>query len=522
MVPGKTYRPEDFLEIAWRRKWWLAVPFILIASGTFLYTKQLPELYRSSTTVMVLPQRVPETYVRATVRQSIEDRLNSMRTQIMSRTRLEAIITDLDLYPEQRRSGALMEDIVEQMRRDIGIETLRNDTFRVSFVSRVPQTAMHVTERLAQLFIDENLRQREALAQGANQFIGSQLEEARQRLIEHEKRLEDYRRLHAGELPDQLDANLTAISSTQMQLQNVVEAQHRDRDRRQVVQRMITEITDPLSGPQGLSLLSMDVGGPLPAGSVAQQLDAARRALDVALVRLKPTHPDVLRLERIIADLEKKAEQEAERAPLSVAGQLSPGDQAKAERLSELEMELASLDKQIAERSVEERRLRGRLGEYQQRADAAPTRETELIELTRDYTTIQQLYRNLLQKSQEVKMSADLESRQIGEQFRIIDPARVPQRPFSPNRPRLNGIGAIIGLAVGLFFVGLLEYRDTSLKTDEDVLVALSLPVLALVPTLTTAAERLRRRKIRVALAAGSAVLVFLVVAVAAVLALRA
>ena len=131
----------------------------------------------------------------------------------------------------------------------------------------------------------------------------------------------------------------------------------------------------------------------------------------------------------------------------------------------------------------------------------------------RDYDTLQKLYTELLSKSEDSKMAANLESRQIGEQFRILDPARVPQRPFSPNRPRLDALGALVGLAIGFALAVVLEYRDTSLKTDDDVLTALTMPVLAMIPMMTTRADIRRRHRLR--LAAGLAAMV-LAVAVAA------
>jgi hypothetical protein len=150
---------------------------------------------------------------------------------------------------------------------------------------------------------------------------------------------------------------------------------------------------------------------------------------------------------------------------------------------------------------------------YQARAAAAPERESELTELMRDYDTLQKLYTELLSKSEDSKMAANLESRQIGEQFRILDPARVPQRPFSPNRPRLDAVGALLGFALGLALAVVLEYRDTSLKTDDDVLTALTMPVLAMIPMMMTRADVRRRHRLR--LAAGFAAVV-LAVAVAA------
>ena len=161
--------------------------------GTVVVAHYLPNRYRSETVILVVPQQVPESYVRSTVTSRIEDRLQSISQQILSRTRLERIIQDFNLYERERQMG-IMEDVVERMRtRDIRVDTLKGDAFRIAFIGDNPMTVMRVTDRLASHFIDENLRDREILAQGTSQFLTVQLEDARRRLIEQEKKLEAYR-----------------------------------------------------------------------------------------------------------------------------------------------------------------------------------------------------------------------------------------------------------------------------------------------------------------------------------------
>ena len=241
MLPGKAYKPEDILQILQRRIWILLVPFAVISAAVATWVHFLPDQYRSETVVLVVPQRISEAYVRPTVTGRIEDRLQSLAQQIMSRTRLERIIQDFNLYADDRKTG-IMEDVVEQMRRDITLGVVRGDAFRISYQGDNPRTVMRVAERLAALFIEENLRDREVLAEGTNQFLEAQLEDARRRLVEHEKKLEDYRRAHAGQLPSQLDSNLQVLQSAQMQVQAVTESINRDRDRQLALERQIADL----------------------------------------------------------------------------------------------------------------------------------------------------------------------------------------------------------------------------------------------------------------------------------------
>jgi polysaccharide chain length determinant protein (PEP-CTERM system associated) len=424
----------------------------------------------------------------------------------MSRTRLEGIVVDLNLYPEERRSG-LMEDVIERMRKDVNVQVVRGDAFKVAYVSESPITAMKVTERLAGLFIDENLKDREQMAQGTSQFLESQLEDAHQRLLAQENRLEAYRRANAGQLPSQVSSNLAAINAAQLQAQRLQDAAARERDQLQLLERQIGDVTSPEAAEPVLDSASGTVSG----GSTTQQLEAARAALRNMELRLKPAHPDIGRMRRLITTLEQKAEKEALDMPLTSDGPAKPRSRAQfvqAIRLREMELTADRLRKSIAAKEAEQDRVRATVGVYQQRLEAAPTRETELIELTRDYDALQRLYSSLLSKSEDSKLTVNLEARQVGQQFRILDPARVPARPFSPKRDRIHAVGAFGGMALGLGIVFLIVYRDSSLKTDDDVTGSLALPVLALVPMMQTTADRRRLRRRQVVLGGATAVVV--------------
>src|SRR5499426_1305377 len=303
MLPGKTYSPEDVVRIIKNRIWVLLVPFAIISAATALLVHQLPDRYRSETVILVVPQRVPEEYVRSTVTTRIEDRLQSLVQQILSRSRLERIIQDFNLYADERRTG-IMEDIVEAMRRDIGVNILPGEAFRISYTGANPRTVTRVTERLASLFIEENFRDREVLAEGTNQFLEAQLEDARRRLIEQEKKVESYRKRFAGQLPSQLESNLQVLQNSQMQVQAILESINRDRDRRLVLERQFADLEQQEQA-------ALVVAPPAPAdasaaGTPTQRLAAAKATLATAQLRLKPDHPDIQRLNRLIRDLENK------------------------------------------------------------------------------------------------------------------------------------------------------------------------------------------------------------------------
>jgi polysaccharide chain length determinant protein (PEP-CTERM system associated) len=482
MIPGKKYTADDYLRIAWRRKWFILVPFLVLSSATFVVVKRLPNQYRSQTTILVVPQRVPDSYVRATVTASIDDRLRSISEEILSRARLERIIQDYNLYVDLRATSPL-ESVVERMRRDISVDPLKGGTtFTIAYTSADAVVARSVTQTLATMFIEGNLRDRVVLADGTSQFLESQLEDARQRLIAHERKLETYREKYAGELPSQLETNIHVVQNAEVRVQSIGESINRDRDRKLLQERLLADLeaadtaaTAPATGP-----VRPD------AVAAADPLEEARATLVELQIRLKPEHPDVVRAKRALAQLEAQGDREKSgpRPSGGRATRMTPAEALQRNKARELQLEIQNLDRQIAAKHAEQERLNEVIATYQRRIAAVPTHESEMTELMRDYETLQKTYTSLLGRREESKTAADLERRQIGEQFKILDPAREPERPISPQRPQLYAMGTIVGLVLGLGLAGLLEYRDTSLKTEDDVVQTLALPVLALIPTM--------------------------------------
>jgi polysaccharide chain length determinant protein (PEP-CTERM system associated) len=391
-----------------------------------------------------------------------------------------------------------MEDVVARMRQNISLTTVRGDSFRVTFSSGDPNVAMKVTQRLASMFIEENLRDREVQAEGTNQFLETQLESARLRLAEHEKRLEKYRLEYAGELPSQSQSNLQAVLGNRQQLQAVAESINRDRDRRLMLERQQTEIN---SGDMITSSSSPDKPVVVAKDETQERLEKARSTLQTQLLRLKTDHPDVIATRRLILQLEREAQEAAVPQPTPTPAtpersRATAADVTRAVRLKQLQAELDNVDRQIAAKEADIVRLNKQVEEYQRRVDAAPMRETEMTELMRDYKTLQDVYVGLLEKKEASKLAANLERAQAGEQFKILDPARVPERPYSPNHVETITIGTFAGFGLGLALALLIEFRDSTVRTEDEVVRLLALPVIAVVPLIHTAIDRRRFRRV--------------------------
>ena len=509
---------RDITELIAQNRWLLLIPFAIGLATVPVLARFAPERYRSEALLLVIPQQVPEDYVTPTMTQTIEERLPAITDQILSRSRLEQIIQQLDLYPEER-AREVMEDVVQKMRLDIQTSAAlpasgpqrEVNSIRVSYVSDNAERARQVTERLASLYIEQNLKDRENQADSTSQFLTTQLDAAKRRLVEQEKKLEEYRKSNAGQLPSQLQGNLQAIQTASLQVQSLNESMNRAQERRLLIERQIAD--------------SQIVAAPVPAGtpenpaplSTAQQLEVSRARLALMLQRYTPSHPEVASLERTILDLVAKLESETPvGAVVEQKKPVTPAEAAQQKRILDLQAELTVIDYQLTANRAEAARLNALIAEYQAKIDVLPTRESELVELTRDYSTMQAAYTNLLVKREDAMLASNLERRQIGEQFKLLDTASMPERPFNQTqRLGIMSSGAIAGLVLGCLIVGLREYRDSSFRGEEETLRTLSIPVLALIPAMSSAGEaRAARRRARLKDAGGAAVVLAAIVVV--------
>ena len=514
----RSYTLHDIVTVIARRRWFLLIPFAVGLATVPVLARFAPERYRSEALLLVIPQQVPEDYVTPTMTQSIEERLPAITDQILSRSRLEQIIQQLDLYPAERERQ-VMEDVVQKMRLDIQTSAAipaagarrEVNSIRVSYVSDNAERARQVTERLASLYIEQNLKDRENQADSTSQFLTTQLDVAKRRLVEQEKKLEEYRKNHAGQLPSQLQGNLLAIQTASQQVQSLNESMNRAQERRLLIERQIAD-TQAVAVP--VPTATPENPAPL---STAQQLEVSRARLALMLQRYTPNHPEVASLERTILDLVAKLESETPvGAVVEQKKPVTPAEAAQQKRILDLQAELTVIDYQLTANRAEAARLNTLIAEYQTKIDVLPTRESELVELTRDYSTMQAAYTNLLVKREDAMLASNLERRQIGEQFKLLDTASMPERPFNQSqRLGIMSSGAIAGLVLGCLIVGLREYRDSSFRSEEEMLRTLSIPVLALIPAMSSAREaRAARRRAWLRDAGGAAVVLAAIVVV--------
>jgi polysaccharide chain length determinant protein (PEP-CTERM system associated) len=512
MISRKLLTTDEYLEIALRRIWWIIIPVVLAMAGAAVYAKFCPRTYLASTTILVTPQKVPVDYVRPTVTSKIEDRLHSIRQEIMSRTRLEKIISEFNLYPQEGKKLS-SEEIVELMRKDI-IVTIggKEGYFTLSYKGRDPDSVTKVTNRLASLFVEENLRLREQQAQGTTEFLSLELNATKAKLEEQEKILTDYKQKHLYDLPDRVATNLGVLNQLRQDQQRVSTALNSALERKLVIQKQIAEIQKQAAeiksaaAPPGTpevkkeDALPQDAqpasapGPPRPADTPKQKANTAAAQMDRLIAHLRELqakytekHPDILLAKKAIKDLEKEVaeadKEPAPGAPSSPPAQGSEGDfNPQAAFTKEMEGQLSVTENEIQNLKKEESKIRANIVTYQGRVENAPLHELMITNLSRGYETAKENYRRLLEKSEQAQQAENLEKRQKGEQFRLIDPARVPEKPIQPNIFMVLFGGLALGIFSGCGLAIFKEFTDRSFRDARDMEAALGIKVLANIP----------------------------------------
>ena len=477
----KQLQIEDYIEIIFRRKWFIIIPFAVSILGVILAIYFVPRTYKSSTMILVEHQKVPESYVTSTVTVDITERLNTITQQVMSRTRLESVINEFGLYKESRDKGT-SEELVEFMRGNIEID-VKNEgrrgegvsSFSISYMGRDPETVMHVTSRLASLFIEENLKVREQQAEGTTEFLDNQLQSLKKSLESQESQIKSYKEQHMGELPSQLEANLRTLDRLQLERQITNDALRSAEDRKNMVERQLSEIGIAPAGVRDAAT------GVVSSDPVRRRLAELQAELSQLSSMYTDKYPDIVRVKSEIAELESQIKTGRVReAEGSSAG--------RAPLVSDSPL-YATLSTQLIEVSAELRNLREKqkelaknISSLQGRVERIPAREQQMAALMRDYENTKQNYQNLLNKKLDAQLAESLEKRQKGEQFRILDPANLPVKPFKPDTSKIALIGLALGIGSGAGLVFLLEYIDASFRKPDDVYAFIGIPVLASVP----------------------------------------
>ena len=486
MLGHRPMVPEDYLAILKRRWWIVLLPVLILPILAYAFSYTIPPRYLSQTLVIIEAPKVPDNYVKPVISSDLDSRLASMKEQILSRSHVQPIIERYNLYGNGHID---MDDRIELVRKDIDIKPIHSEVARagglpgffISFKADDAHTAQLVCGEITTLFLNENLKSREASAEGTTDFLKGQLSDAKRNLDEQDAKLANFQRQYSGRLPDQAGANSQMLTSLNTQLEATTQQLNRAEQDRSYLQTMITQqSTAAVTSSPGLPAMPSLAASPL-----QQELQIQLQALEAQQAQLTTQYtddyPDVIAVKRKIADVKKQLAHTASSAASGTSASGVPYASRESIGMQQLRAQLRAADVGIDERRKEQSRLQAQIGSYQGKIESTPMVEEQYKQLTRDYQTAQAFYDELLGKMNQSKMATDLEKRQQGEQFTMVDAANLPDAPFSPKRGLFLGSGTAFGLFLGLAISGLLEFRDTTLRSERDVWAFTKLPTLGLV-----------------------------------------
>jgi polysaccharide chain length determinant protein (PEP-CTERM system associated) len=410
-----------------------------------------------------------------------------MREQILSRSRLEPIIERFSLFSG---NGISMDDRVDATRKAIQITPIASGAnkmpgFYISFRAQNARTAQQVCSEITSLFLSESLHAREQSAEGTTAFLAQQVADAKRALDDQDAKLAEFQRKYIGKLPGQEQSNLNTLQALITRLDAATQSINRMQQDETFMQAVISQQTADLQRDDHTSGATVET-----EEAKLKTLIAQKKELDA---QFTPDYPDVLALSRKISDLQNEITQNSSHP--SPPANKAVGTRPEPAQLQQVKAQLRSVQQAIAAQKQEQAQIAHQIAAYQDRIESSPMVEQEFKQITRDHETALQFYNNLLAKTNESSMATDLERLQQGEQFQVLDAANLPDEPVFPNRYLFAAGGFILGLMVGTGIATALEYRDTSLRTEGDILTFTKLPTLATISYFEEIPRSAARRK---------------------------
>jgi polysaccharide chain length determinant protein (PEP-CTERM system associated) len=480
---------RQYWHLVRQNTWTIYFATLLLTAAGAVGIALLPNSYRATTTILVDPQKVPDEYVTSVIKSPLTERLQTISQEVLSVTRLQSVIDHWHLYADLRRSMT-SDQIIEYMRNNIQIDVkhasgLGPATFSITYEGRDPQVTAEVANELAQRFIEWNVSSREEQADNTARFLGAQLGEAQGELARQEARVRQFKMDHLGEMPDQAPSNLAALAQLRVSLSAANDSLNRLEQERIELQRMPQVV-------QGSVVRSAPT-------TERSRLEDEKLKLEGQLFELRrrytASHPDVIeaqnRLDRVAQQLK------------ALPPDPDPAAEAKAEtsaQTSAAAVRLEIIGREMQRLEGEQKRIQAQIAAYQDKLDAVPLREQQLADLTRGYDTAREEYHSLLSKKYAADMAANLERRQEGERFTVLDPAVKPERPFKPNRKVLMCAAFLAALAAAVGLVLVKDFFDSTIKAEEHVrsLLPASVSIMAAIPTILARSDYARRRRMAI------------------------
>jgi polysaccharide chain length determinant protein (PEP-CTERM system associated) len=468
---------DDYLEIFRRRYWILLLTAIIGSAGTYLVSRALPNEYESRTLVLVQQPKVDQRFVTPVVSEQVNERLESMREEILSTAQLQPVAEQFHLSVSKLRKSITVTPVQPIVQSPwAGIPG-----FTVHVMLNDPRLAQQVCRQITSMFLEQNARWRSQSAQDTTDFLSKQIDDAKHALDEQDAKLTAFKLQYLGKLPDEAQTNMNILASYNSQLEAATEALNRtQQDKVNLESQLAQQLAAWKATRSGSNALTLE-----------EQLADLQNKLVMLQARYTNDYPDVIKTKSDIAHLQARINAAKATGNSETSTQRGANTPAYAEppQIQQLRRQIHQYNDMIQERTKQQASLQKKIDEYQTRVQLSPLVEQKFTEMTRDYQTALEFYRNLLTKKAQADMGADLERRQQAEDFRVIDPATFSSLPTYPNRLLFAGGGAAGGLFLGIAIALWLEMRDKLIRTEQDVEFYLQAPTLALVPVVEKQSE---------------------------------
>jgi polysaccharide biosynthesis transport protein len=493
---------EEYLDIVVRRRWWILLPLLLTWVAVWGGSWTLPTTYQSEALISAEQQKVSDQYVMENVNVNLQNRLQSTTQQVLSHASLQTIIDRFKLYatPPRIIKGLFKpKDPIDQMRGDIKIELVgapgyRGEffTFKIHYTADTPELAQQVNSELTSLFINENVRAQRQLSENTTAFLDSELAAARAKMEEQEAEVSAFKVKHAGNLPGQLQSNVQILAGLQAQLASTQHALDTSKQQKIYLESLLQQYQSAQASLGGDSTV-------ISTQALDKVLQDLRLQIQNLRTRYTDDHPNVVALKDEIAKTEALRKQnEAEIASNQQTGKSAdPIDFSAADgvqrgsptAIMQLQSQLKANQMEIQNEQQHAKDLEAQTMVYQGRLNLTPETEQDLTVVSRGYDEAKFNYNSLLQKQTQSQLATSLGQQQQGQQFHIVDPPKLPDKPSAPNRFLISLVGLALGAALGLGIATFLELTDVRFRQEKDLEGILPARMLVGIPRLTTPQE---------------------------------
>ncbi len=505
IVPSE-FSPLSIVKMLWNRRWMMIAIWVFATVAAVLVVRRLHPVYKADVLVLVDAQKIPDRFVASTVDENLADSLALISQEILSRTRLTKIIDMFDLYKQERETKT-REEILQQMRGDISLKVERGSgegrmgAFRLGYQGGNPVMVAEVANELANLYVTENVRSREDQAEGTVQFLQTQLDEAKKSLDEQEAKVSAFKQKYNGVLPQQENSLLSTLGNLRVQLEGSQDALNRDQAEEDMTQTALSsaEFSQATLArslrPKSRSSIETPGSGPLNVPRTRSEVLEGQ--LHELLRQYTPQYPAVQALQAELLEARRdENEAAAAMAKISKSSKTSSADPAnqdqivaltpellnERERIAALKTQLSNIKRNIALQTQAREQAIAQIASVEERVNRLPLIEQQMAALTRDYQISQENYKSLLDKELAAGIATQMERSQKSERFTVMDPARVPEKPFKPKRIVIEAGASIGGLLFGALLGVGLEWRKKQLMGEwelpPDVLILGRVPLI--------------------------------------------